>query len=161
MNKITAYLVTFLIGLVCLTIVLLDDESFIPISSDYRLPFMCVLTGGYGGIVYCLRGVYLNASVRKSWDKDWHIWYIIRPIISSIVGGASFLFLKAGLLVLESSQDVGSTNYGFLVLAFIAGLNVDKFINKVEEVAKSTFGIEKSRVAQNSESDTREPKSNK
>jgi len=36
---------------------------------------------------------------------------------------------------------------GFLALAFIAGLNVDKFITKIEDIAQATWGIEKSRTA--------------
>jgi hypothetical protein len=34
-------------------------------------------------------------------------------------------------------------------LAFIAGLNVDKFIEKLEDIAQISWGIKKSRVASN------------
>jgi hypothetical protein len=65
-----------------------------------------------------------------------------------VCGGVSFIFLKAGLLVLESAGPrEDATQLGFVALAFIAGLNVDKFITKVEEVAQATWGIEKSRTA--------------
>ncbi len=40
-----------------------------------------VLFGGLGGCTYCLRGVYLNACVLKSWDKAWLPWYFIRPFV--------------------------------------------------------------------------------
>jgi hypothetical protein len=40
---------------------------------------------------------------------------------------------------------------GFYVLAFIAGLNVDKFLSKIEEIAQTTWGIEKSRAARRDE----------
>ena len=58
----------------------------------------CALVGGIGGVVYCLRGVYLNACVKKVWDDQWQPWYYIRPIVSHLCGAISFLFLKAGLL---------------------------------------------------------------
>ncbi len=32
---------------------------------------------------------------------------------------------------------------GFFALAFIAGFNVDKFVAKIEEVAKAVWGIGK------------------
>lgn len=115
-----------------------------------RLPFRCVLLGGLGGAVYCLRAVYLNASVRKQWDPAWVPWYYIRPFVSLACGGISFLFLKAGLLLLESKQNVNSTDLGFYALAFVAGLNVDKFITKIEDIAQATLGIEKSRTASDS-----------
>jgi hypothetical protein len=65
-------------------------------------------------------------------------------------GGISFLFLKAGLLLLESNQNADSTDLGFYALAFVAGLNVDKFITKIEDIAQATWGIEKSRTANES-----------
>jgi hypothetical protein len=107
----------------------------------------CTLIGGVGGAVYCLRGVYITACVRKSWDDQWQPWYYIRPIVSHLCGAVSFLFLKAGLLLLEAQQNTQTTDLGFLALAFIAGLNVDKFITKIEDIAQATWGIEKSRTA--------------
>ncbi|MBS1778019.1 MAG: hypothetical protein JST70_01760 [Bacteroidetes bacterium] len=116
-------------------------------NSDYDLLFRCIAVGGIGGILYCLRGTYLNFCVTKSWDNDWIVWYIVRPIASLISGGVSCLFLKAGLLVLEAEKETDASNLGFYALAFIAGLNVDKFIAKIEELAKATWGIDKSRSA--------------
>jgi len=50
--------------------------------------------------------------------------------------------------VLEAQQTEISTNLGFYALAFVAGLNVDKFIEKIEDMAQVTWGIKKSRTAQ-------------
>ncbi len=61
-----------------------------------------------------------------------------------ISGGVSWLFLSAGLLVLDASHSETSINFGFLALAFIAGYNVDKFLKKLEEISESTWGIGKS-----------------
>jgi hypothetical protein len=55
------------------------------------------------------------------------------------------VFLRAGLVVLESGAKQDATEVGFYALAFIAGLNVDKFISKLEDIAQSVWGIEKSR----------------
>jgi hypothetical protein len=109
------------------------------------------MAGAYGGVVYCLRGIYLNASVRKTWDATWIPWYIIRPVVSFVVGGVSYLFLRAGLFVLESTRQPESSDVGFLALAFIAGLNVDRFLAKLEDVAKATWGIRPSRTAEGSQ----------
>jgi hypothetical protein len=49
----------------------------------------------------------------------------------------SYLFLKAGLLVLGSTVNAGASKIGFFALAFISGFNVDKFVGKIEEVAKA------------------------
>jgi hypothetical protein len=116
-----------------------------------REAVLCGLIGGVGGATYCLRGVYLSASVRGDWSDRWLPWYFIRPIVSVICGVASWVFLKAGLLVLESQQNPDSGHFAYYALAFIAGLNVDKFICKLEDVALTVWGIEKSRSATQNE----------
>jgi len=105
-------------------------------------------------VLYCLRGIYLNYCVLKQWSNDWITWYILRPIVSFICGGASYLFLKAGLLVLEAKKEIDASNLGFFAFAFIAGMNVDKFISKIEEIAQATWGIEKSRTSTKKSSDS-------
>jgi hypothetical protein len=57
------------------------------------------------------------------------------------------LFLKAGLLLLEAGQKGDSSQLGFYAFAFVAGLNVDRFVAKIENIAEATWGIEKSRAA--------------
>lgn len=108
---------------------------------------LCGLTAGIGGLVYCLRGLYLNTCAGDGWNPKWMPWYFIRPVVSLVCGVVSYLLLKAGLLVLDSTPRGESNHLGFYVLAFIAGLNVDKFLTKIEEVAQTTWGIEKSRSA--------------
>jgi hypothetical protein len=114
-------------------------------SDGFHLLIGCVLLGATGGVLYCLRGVYLNYCVKAQWTNQWIPWYLIRPFTSAICGGISYLFLKAGLLVLEAQKESDASNLGFYALAFIAGMNVDKFISKIEDLAQATWGIEKSR----------------
>lgn len=128
-------------------------EPYVPL----RVPLMCGAIAYTGGCLYCFRAIYLNKCVKKNWDPDWHLWYFIRPVTSTIAGAISYLFLKAGLLVLESSTNAGSSEMGFFALAFIAGFNVDKFFAKIEEIAKAVWGIDKTRSSNidNGNSDSR------
>lgn len=119
-----------------------------------RIGLACCCTAGVGGVLYCLRAVYINRCVRNQWSAHWNWWYVLRPLTSIICGGASYLFLKAGLLVLESKTEGGASEIGFYALAFIAGLNVDKFVAKIENVAHAVWGIEKSRSAKSSDTPT-------
>lgn len=140
------YLLAILSGLVW-TGTLLLTGSLSPEITNFQLPIMCSLLGGVGGVLYCLRGVYLNYSVKKQWDNHWLPWYFVRPICSMITGGISYLFLKAGLLVLEAQSESTSSYLGFYTLALIAGLNVDRFMSKIEDIAQATWGIQKSRAS--------------
>lgn len=121
--------------------------------ADIRIGLMCAAIGLSGGCLYCLRAIYLNRSVFNRWDNRWVAWYFLRPITSMCCGGVSFLFLKAGLLVLESGTKSGASEIGFYALAFIAGLNVDKFVAKIEDVAMAVWGIDKSRARAANEDD--------
>lgn len=138
---------------VCATYLTLALLGQIPPSWEpIRIGLACCCTAGVGGVLYCLRAVYMNRCVRNQWSSQWNWWYILRPLTSFICGGASYLFLKAGLLVLESKTEGGASEIGFYALAFIAGLNVDKFVAKIENVAHAVWGIEKSRSAKSDDS---------
>jgi hypothetical protein len=144
----TLYLLLFLSSLCYLAYLLTSTKTF---QDGYKLMLLCILVAGFGGVLYCLRSVYINYCVRKTWTNDWLAWYFIRPFLSLICGGVSYLFLKAGLLVLEAKKETDASNLGFYALAFIAGMNVDKFISKIEDIAQATWGIEKSRSANEKE----------
>ncbi|HCM5830585.1 hypothetical protein [Klebsiella pneumoniae] len=141
-------IIFYLFALLCFSTYAIGAMSLGWLPEPYaplRVPLMCGAIAYTGGCLYCFRAIYLNRCVRKQWDADWHVWYFIRPITSTIAGAISYLFLKAGLLVLESSSNVGSSEMGFFALAFIAGFNVDKFVAKIEEVAKAVWGIDRTR----------------
>lgn len=146
MKRVIAYLLILLACLAALGLSLATGK--IPIPNKFLLlALYCGLTGALGGITYCLRGIYLNACVFKRWDELWLPWYFLRPIVSFICGIVSCLFLKAGLIILEAQQTESPSNLAFYALAFIAGLNVDKFIEKIEDIAQTTWGIKKTRTA--------------
>jgi hypothetical protein len=145
MNRIIAYNIFLLVVITAAACFML--QGLLPSwLTAIQVHIACALVGGVGGVTYCLRAVYLNACVRKQWDKDWHPWYYIRPLVSLICGAVSSIFLKAGLLVLDATQKPDSNLLGFYALAFIAGFNVDKFVAKLEDIAHATWGIEKSRT---------------
>lgn len=144
-------IITYLMGLLIFATYSLGAMGLGWLPAPYaplRVPLMCGAIAYVGGALYCFRAIYLNKCVHKRWDSDWHVWYFIRPITSTIAGAVSYLFLKAGLLVLESSANTDASEIGFFALAFIAGFNVDKFVAKIEEVAKAVWGIDKSRSSQ-------------
>ena len=148
------YLVFCLAGLIWALIVL-KTHALPSWVLEMDLAIKCGMVAAMGGVLYCLRSVYLNRCVHDRWDKHWEIWYYLRPIASSICGLVAFLFLRAGLVVLDAKQNVGAGEYGYLAFAFIAGLNVDRFVEKIEDIGRSLFGIEKSRNAKNSSGDTK------
>ena len=154
-------IIIYLFILLCMATYAIGAMSLGWLPTPYaplRVPLMCGAIAYIGGCLYCFRAIYLNKCIRKKCDPDWHVWYFIRPLTSTIAGAISYLFLKAGLLVLESSSNVGASEMGFFALAFIAGFNVDKFVAKIEEVAKAVWGIEKTRSSTNNDAKNSEKK---
>lgn len=120
------------------------------LSVELKNIMFSILFGGLGGVSYCLRGVYLNACVYKKWNIDWLPWYLIRPFLSLVLGGISYLLIKSCLLLLNANQ--GDINQlGIWLLAFLAGLNVNKTLARIESIGESTWGIEQSRQSKNQE----------
>ena len=147
MVLIIIYLLFLLILFSFLLILSYNLGSVTPLLTGFELITRCVLIGGIGGVLYCIRGIYLNYSVKDQWDDKWIPWYYIRPIASLVMGGISLIFLRAGLILLDANANDGTSDFGFLAIAFIAGLNVDNFIKKIEEIAQSSFGINKSNTS--------------
>lgn len=145
---------TYLLSVTCLLVaalVALLLGMLPPVAAFMKLALMSCAVAGIAGCLYCIRAIYINKCVYKQWDPEWAPWYVLRPIASIISGGASYLFLKAGLLILESQEASASSDTGFLALAFVAGLNVDKFLGKLESIAQAVWGIDKSRASNLSE----------
>lgn len=142
MITIIIYELAFLV-VVIVTFLLPDLFQMPEWYMEKIVPTNSALMGLLGGILYCLRGIYKNRSVNKCWDENWHVWYYLRPFTSAISGFISYVILNAGLLTLDAVQ--GETEFGFYAFAFIAGYNVDKFLQKLEDIAKTIWGIDKSR----------------
>jgi hypothetical protein len=53
--------------------------------------------------------------------------------------------VKSGLLLLGATKKPDASELGIWAVAFLAGLNVDKFISKIESVGHTVWGIEPSR----------------
>ena len=149
MKIVVAYLIIFLILIISGLVI--TNITWLPSNVSHLKNILnCSLIGGVGGILYNLRAVYFNFCVKKQWSKEWEIWYYLRPITSIISGGISFIIIKAGLLVLDANSNTDSSYFGIYFLAFIAGLNVEGFISKIEDLAKSTWNIDKSRASKDS-----------
>ena len=146
MKKIIVYLIGWLVAAV-FSLFMHELLVFPQWYLDNIIFARCASFGLIGGVIYCLRGVYVNYCVKGNWDKKWEVWYYLRSLTSGISGFISLVFLKAGLLVLEADQNPEAISYGYLAIAFIAGYNVDNFMKKIEAVAQTIWGIQKSKAS--------------
>ncbi len=148
MGKIIVYQLIWLIVIFIIIISELIAPLKILTQNIYEF-INCSLIASTGGVLYCLRGIYVNKAAKKNWDEDWIVWYYLRPLTSLISGAISYIFVEAGLFILQATTRESTIPYGFYAVAFIAGYNVDKFLKKLENIADSVWGIEKSRSSNN------------
>jgi hypothetical protein len=108
-----------------------------------ELGVYCFSFGMMGGIVHCLRSIYLHRSLMGDWESKWNVWYFLRPIVSGITGVISMIFIKAGLLVFASGLQIDDRVMAYIAVAFLAGYNVKNFLSKIEDISKAVLGVEK------------------
>ena len=113
LKKIFIYQITIIL-VVVIGWIQITLETFPHWLQEYKLPIQCVLLSTIGGVMYCLRAVYIERCVKNRWNNNWEVWYFIRPITSAISGLVAYIFLKAGLLTLESKLLTEANNFGFL-----------------------------------------------
>jgi len=141
---VTIILIIELAGF-ALALLLIEIKYYPWIPENMIVLLGSIFFGGIGGCTYCLRGVYLNVCVYKQWTLTWIPWYFIRPIVSLTLGGVSYLFVKSGLLLFGATQEQNASQLGIWAVAFLAGLNVDKFLAKIESIGQTVWGLEPSR----------------
>ncbi len=145
--KVVLGLFLFQLFLVCAcTFLLCNPTIFIVCKLGDVIWLKVAMIGMIGGCVYCMRGLYLHFCVRKDWDNGWIVWHIIRPFVSAVSGAVSLIFVKAGLFVFTSNFGF-QNEYAYYALAFIAGLNVDNFIKKIESIFQELVGINQTRAS--------------
>lgn len=69
MPYVSAYLLVFL-GFLIFQGIGLASGGLSSDLANFRVLLSSVVVGGIGGCVYCLRGVYINYSVKKSWSSE-------------------------------------------------------------------------------------------
>ena len=148
MKWATIYLICFLsiLGLLLLSLATYELPIWL---QTYNTLIASLIIGGIGGCVYLLRSVYIHYSALSDWNDKWLPWYYIRPIVSIVIGGISYIFLRAGLFILESAPKSDSNEYGFLAVAFIAGYKVDKFLEWLENTTYGSLTKNKSDKTKN------------
>ncbi|MGF3087757.1 hypothetical protein V6B12_014200 [Vibrio anguillarum] len=109
----------------------------------------CVLVAVSGGVLYCLRAVYLNYSQRKQWDSVWLVWYLFRPITSGLMGYVTYLVITAGLVAVGSTSAEHPETLLY-ALSFFSGLNVDGFLKKFEGQRSRSMKVKGSRQTEGS-----------
>ena len=64
--------------------------------------------GGIGGVIGAFYSLYWHAALKKDFDKQYIMWYIVQPVIGLLIGGLVHLLIGAGFLTVMSKVSTTS-----------------------------------------------------
>jgi len=136
-------------------IVHLNVVAFLKSARFLRAHVMCGGFGMMGAALAAIRKYYKalitertalvthQAVLPTDWTLGWVYYYLARPLMGGILGALSFMLSYIGVQVLVKPADSSISAEGQFVLyaiAFVAGFSVTHVLDRLEAVAKQTFG---------------------
>jgi len=93
-------------------------------TANDMFPFWNTLMwGGIGGIIGALYALWWHVSDQQDFERQYMMWYLVQPIMGTVLGGIVFLLLTGGFLLLQvkpSDTNAGARLIPYLV-AVLAG----------------------------------------
>jgi hypothetical protein len=121
------WLALFLLGLVFaapLTEFFTRSGTMTGATANDMFPFWNTLMwGGIGGIIGALYALWWHISDQQDFERQYLMWYLVQPIMGTVLGGIVFLLLSGGFLLLQvkpSDANAGARLVPYLV-AVLAG----------------------------------------
>jgi hypothetical protein len=117
-----------------------------PREAQLNLYLYMVCAGGVGAVIYCIRGLYRHYS-DDDYNSKYVYWYIFRPWVGAVLGLVSYFLIAGGLLAFSDGtpSDNMRTKALFMAVAFLAGFSSNEFIMKINSIAESLFGRDRSK----------------
>lgn len=116
------WLVLFLLGLVFaapLAELFTRSGSMTGATANDMFPFWNTLMwGGIGGIIGALYALWWHISDQQDFERQYLMWYLVQPIMGTVLGGIVFLLLTGGFLLLQvkpSDANAGARLIPYLV----------------------------------------------
>jgi hypothetical protein len=119
-------LITALLALLAIAYLETDFADWLP-DELQGLPVYAVWFGSLGGVVISMKGVYDHAT---DWGEEWALWHYGRPFSAAIVGGMTYVLLRA----VNTSSDLSVPVVE--AAAFILGTQEKRFFDLLYEVAR-------------------------
>jgi hypothetical protein len=122
-----------------------DSKTLLPLpivnsnlQLDHRLFFIVILAGGLGSYVHAATSfsTYVgNGSLHKSWT--W--WYLLRPIIGSVLALVFYLVIRGGLLSVSTGAAGDLNPFGVAAIAGMVGMFSKQAADKLKETFDNLF----------------------
>jgi hypothetical protein len=68
---------------------------------DVFAPWGTMLMGGIGGVTGILYSLYWHVAMKKDFDRQYTMWYLVQPIMGSVLGAIVYLIFASGFLSIQ------------------------------------------------------------
>jgi hypothetical protein len=100
--------------------------------AETRMLWLVLLCGLLGGIIYSLRSLAAYVGSRK-FIASWIPFYIVMPVIGSLLAVVFYLVLRGGLF--SSATSVSDTSpFGFAAIAALVGMFTQQAAEKLKDI---------------------------
>jgi hypothetical protein len=107
------------------------------LAIDYRLLLIVVITGALGSYVHTATS-FATYVGNSQLHRTWLWWYILRPLIGSVLALMFYFVLRGGLLTVSSgSKDLNP--YGLAAVAGMVGMFAKQATDKLRETFDNLF----------------------
>lgn len=117
-------------------------EKELPLITDIKMFLYYFLAGAIGG---SLRHLYMFCShYIKDELLNYRVWimYIFYPIFATGTATVAVMIIDSGILSIQFTE-YENTPYAPISLAFFVGFGFNRFVNKLNEISKGMFDINK------------------
>lgn len=112
---------------------------------------LMLIAGALGGVLCNLRGIFVYYRDEGGLPEDYAIPYLVRPFTAGVCG--LFIYFVLSLIITSITLVPVAEGIGFqgtvsyISLAIVAGFGAQEFMERLKEVAKTLFGVDKERSA--------------
>jgi hypothetical protein len=90
----------------------IPSSETVPVVSGF---FATLMAGGIGGVLGVLYSLFKHVAVRRDFDRQFVMWYIVQPFLGLLMGFIMHLFLVAGVFQLMNATGDAFRFIGLLV----------------------------------------------
>ena len=109
----------------------------VPINQESRMIIVVLLTGALGSIIHLISS-FVKYVGTKTFEKNWIIWYILRPFIGMGLALTFYFTLRGGLLSANTSSEELNV-YGIVTITTLAGMFSKQATEKLNELFENIF----------------------
>jgi len=95
-----------------------------------------IMWGGLGGVCGIFYSLYWHVAIRRDFDRQYVMWYLVQPILGSMIGMIIFMIITVGFFTIQGTPAPANPLFMYLI-AFIAGFRQRFFLELIDRIVQT------------------------